>query len=632
MHPEAQMLQNIRDNIQGTMAKIIISIMIIPFAFFGVESLLGSGGGQLNVASVNGEDIAAFELERAIISQKNRLLSMLGNSADPSMLDDSLLEKPALNQIIQTNLLLQLARSSDLGIAPATLDQSILGTSQFQLDGQFSPQLYENVLRSNGYTPSFYKEKLTDDMLIAQINSGLAGSNFSTEKDTAEIAKIVAQQRNYRYLTIPLEKISAQLEIADSDIERYYGANAAQFQTPDRVRLAYIEIKSSDFFEAVEEQQVRDLYTLESGDAERATERRTSHILIETGDQRDPEQALAAVIELQQKLADGIEFAALAREFSEDAGSASTGGDLGFTSGDTFPESFEEALAKLAVNEVSEPVKTDSGYHLIMATEVNAAELASFDQRKAELELQLQRERARSTIITTVEELKDMVFNSEDLAEPAQLLGLTRSESDWISRQDAPAALSAPQILAAAYSEEVLVEGNNSEVIELDADHFIVVRVLERDEPHTKALAKVSDEIRSVLVREQSILQAQTVAAEIVVQLDDKAMADIARERDFPWEVQLNATRNRPSANREVQQLAFTMPELIDNAPVSDVKTLGSGDVVILTLESVVDGQLSDLSAAEQRSLAGEIQQNYASHGFNIFLQSLRAEADVQIF
>jgi len=626
------MLQNIRDNIQGVMAKIIISIMIVPFAFFGVDSLLGSGGGQLNVASVNGEDIAAFELEQAITNQKNRLLSMMGNNADPALLDDSLLEKPALNQIIQSNLLLQLARSNALGIAPEILDQSILAMSQFQLDGQFSAQLYENVLRSNGYTPSFFKQKLTEDMLISQINTGLAGSNFSTEKDTVEIAKIVAQQRNYRYLTIPLAEISGDLQVADSDIESYYQSNSAQFQTPDRVKLAYIELKTSDYFEPIDEQQLRDAYALENTDTVAATERRTAHILVEIGEERDQSQALEAIVALQQKLVGGAVFSDLAREFSEDAGSATAGGDLGFTRGDTFPESFEQALATLAVNEISEPVLTDSGYHLIMATEVNESEIASYDDRRPVLQARLQQDRARGAILTTVEELKDTVFNAEDLVEPAAQLNLSRSESGWISRQEAPQPLSAVQVLAAAYSDEVLVEGNNSEVIELSQDHFIVVRVLERDQPHTKALDQVSEVIRQRLVKEQSIVQAQLVAEEIVVELASRAMADIARERDYPWEVQLNTTRSKPASNREVQQLAFAMPELIGSAAVSEVKTLSNGDVVILSLESVVDGQLSDLSSAEQRSLAGEITQNYASHGFNVFLQSLRAEADVQIF
>lgn len=625
------MLQNIRENFQGLMAKVIITIMIIPFAFFGVQSLLGSGGGQLNVASVNGEDISAFELERAIVSQKNRLLSMMGENADPALLNDDLLKKPALDQIIQTSLLLQLASSSSLDISPATIDQSILAMKQFQIEGKFSPQAYQNILRSGGYNPAFFKEMLRDDMVINQLNTGLAGSNFSSEKDVAEVSKIVAQKRTYRYLTVPLATVSDAISIPDVDIKAYYKKNAEQFQSEDRVKLAYIDLTISDFFEPVTENSIREAYDRENKDFVAGSERRASHILIEINDNRDEQQAKEKITEIQQKLAEGASFSDLANEFSEDAGSAQAQGDLGFTRGDTFPESFEQALFELDLNAVSKPVLTDSGYHLIMATAVNDVEAPAYEERKPLLEMRLQQDQARGKIVTTVEELKDLVFNAEDLKEPADQLNLTLSHSEWISRNDVPELLSSAQVMAAAYSSDVIDDGNNSDVIELDQNHYIVVRVTDHDEPHTKELEQVREEISSLLAKEASIEKAQQIAGEVVAGLSEKSMADIAKETEYSWEVQLNTTRNKPTNNREVQQLAFQMHEL-SNGSRTEVKTLRNGDVIIITLEAVVDGELSDLSRVEQLSLSSEIQKNYATQSFNVFLQSQRLEADVQIF
>ena len=222
------------------------------------------------------------------------------------------------------------------------------------------------------------------------------------------------------------------------------------------------------------------------------------------------------------------------------------------------------------------------------------------------------------------------MFNSENLQDPASELGLTVQMSDWISRSDVAGPLANPQVINAAFSEDVLVDRNNSEVIELASDHYIVVHLNEHDEPHTKELADVRDDIVRQLSKERSIVKAQEIAKEILAELGSKAMSDISKERGYPWQVQLSTSRNAATSNREVQELVFTMPEVSSDS-ILDIKTLRSGDVVVVNLESVVDGDISDLTKAEQRSLSSEIQRNYASQSFASFVQSLRATADVEI-
>ena len=625
------MLQNIRENMQGLMAKFIITIMIIPFAFFGVQSLLGNGGGQLNVASVNGEKISASELENSIINQKRRLLEMMGDSADLSLLDDNLLREPALNQIIQTKLLLQLASSSSIGLSPETIDESIIAMSDFQENGVFSPQLYQNILRSNGYSAAYFKQLLSDDMAIKQLNSGLSGSEFSSKKDLAEIVKIVSQKRSYRYLTIPLAQVSDGIDISGSLVESYFQENPDQFQTDEKLKLAYIEIKSSDFFEPLDEEDIKEAYQLELTNFQSESERRASHILVEINDERDEARAKELITEIKGKLTAGANFEDLVTQYSDDAGSVLGSGDLGYTTGGTFPVSFEEALFNLALNEVSAPVLTEAGYHLIKATEVSDISAPSYEERKEALALSLQKSAAEREFVTTVEELRDLVFNSENLQDPASELGLTVQMSDWISRSDVAGPLANPQVINAAFSEDVLVDRNNSEVIELASDHYIVVHLNEHDEPHTKELADVRDDIVRQLSKERSIVKAQEIAKEILAELGSKAMSDISKERGYPWQVQLSTSRNAATSNREVQELVFTMPEVSSDS-ILDIKTLRSGDVVVVNLESVVDGDISDLTKAEQKSLSSEIQRNYASQSFASFVQSLRATADVEIF
>ena len=623
------MLQNIRDNIQGLMAKIIIGLMVIPFAFFGVESLLGSRTGDIAVAEVNGEQISAISLERAVYNQKRRLLNQLGDQADPSLLDDSRLREPVLNQLIQKQLLLQAAAEANVDLAPEQVDQAIINSPQFQQDGQFSPQVFQNILRSNGFSPTSFKQQMKDDLVINQVNLGVASSDFSSERDLTEAARIIGQKRSFRYLTIPLDKVSDGIAIPEESIRSYYQDNEQSFQTADKVKLSYIEVRSNDFFKPVTEEAIREAYDLEMADFIADKERRASHILIETNDDRNDEQAKALIAELTSKLQSGADFAQLANEYSDDTGSATAGGDLGFTRGDTFPIEFEEALFTLQLNQVSSPVETESGYHLIKATEIKFAEKPDYEDRKEVLMQRLQLDEAEVAFVGAVEELKDLVFNSEDLLEPAKQLGLTVSQSDWLSSVQNEGVLSNPQVLAAAFSPEVLDEGNNSEVIELASDHYIVVRVAERDAPHTRPLDDVRADIRSLLVKDQAKIKAQAMAQQIKSDLGLKAMADIAKERSFSWQVHIDTTRNDAKVNREVLAQVFNLP--VQGVPDITSRTTISGDVVVIQLDKVTEGDMNQLNKAELMSLNNEIQRSYANQSLNSFIQSLREAAEVTI-
>jgi peptidyl-prolyl cis-trans isomerase D len=611
------------------MAKIIIGLMIVPFAFFGVESLLSTTSGQLNVAVVNGEEISLNALDQAVRSQRQQMINTRGDNLDPNLLTDEYLRTSALNELIQKSLLLQLAEEESLGVSVATLDQAIIAMPQFQQDGKFDPQLYTNLLRSNGLTSNYFKQLLQEDMAISQLNSGFANSDFSSEKELAVVAKIINQNRSYRYLTIGQEQVSDGIEISQEMIEEYYQANLDQFQTEDRVKLAYIDVHSSDFFQPVDEDQIREAYELEMVDFVSDEERRVSHILIETGELSE-DDAEARANELAARLAAGEDFAALAAEFSDDTGSSTAGGDLGYTSGDAFPAEFEDALFDLALNEVSAPVQTDSGFHLIKATEINVIDKPSYEDRKEVLQERIQLAEAEAEFVTTVEDLRDLVFNSEDLVDPAKELGLQVVQSDWVSVTTAEGPIANPQVLVAAYSDSVLLEGNNSEVLELASDNYIVIRVLDHDEPHAKPLADVSEEISGILVKQEAIAKAQNLAEEVKVALADKPMADIANENGYRWEVQANTQLSTAVLNSEVKNLAFAMPQ-VQGESIVEINTLANGDVVVLQLESVEEGELDNLASAERTAIAAEIERNYASQSLSGFLESLKARAEVVI-
>ena len=623
------MLQNIRDNIQGIMAKVIIGLMIIPFVFFGVESLVG-GDGQIKVAEVNGEKVTEFELQQAIQLQRRQLINNMRDNLDPALLDENRLRGPALEQLLERKLLEQAAQDSGLGVSEVFVDQAILSTPAFQDNGVFSELLYQNVLSTSGFTSSMFKKLMQSDMLTQQINSGFAGSDFVIEKELAAIANIAGQQRSYRYLTIALDKVMSDVNIPAKAIDTYYQENPEQFKTEEKVKLAYIKIEPSDFYKEVSEDEIREAYELDSQGYEAAEERKVSHILIEITDERNEDEARSVIADIAAKLEGGESFAELAKTFSDDAGSAAFGGDLGFTQGDTFPEEFEEALFALELNQVSAPVQTDSGFHLVQATEISTGEIPSYEESKATIKERLQLASAKSDFINTVEDLKDLVFNSEDLQSPAKELNLTVSQSGWVSRSTAEDPLNNAQVIAAAFSDEVLKEGNNSDVLELQDEQMIVVRVIEHQASTVKALDVVKSDILTILETQQAIDLATEKANKVIADLTTKPLEDIARENNYPWQVQQDAKRNTAVLDREVLNFVFTMPELTGTANAK-VFTLQNGNTVVVTLESVIAGKLADFNSLEQEGLTAEIRRNYSFQSINNYMTTLRSSSDIDV-
>ena len=427
------MLQDIRKNSQGTLAKIIVGVIILAFAGFGLESIL-LGGSSNSVAEVNGEPISPMELQQAVNNQKRQLIAMMGDNLDPAMLDDQLLERQAMQSLIQRKLLLQSATDMGLTISDAQVGAVVASMEQFQLDGQFSADMYRARLGDAGFTPASFKQTMVEDMTLGQARAGLAGSEFATPAELALNARIVGEQRDLRYLTIPLDTYLQDEEVDVEDIQAYYEANADSFLSQESVELDYIELRADDFREPVEEQAILDAYQEEIVNGQYQTESKVSHILFEQGADESDEAFAKRIADVEASLAGGADFAAVAAESSDDIGSSGFGGDLGFTAGDAFPEEMEAVITELAVDSVSAPVETEAGVHIIKVTERREGEPPSLEEMRADLEEQLALAEARVELLRTVEILKDLAFNAQNLDAPAAELELEVLQSEKVSR------------------------------------------------------------------------------------------------------------------------------------------------------------------------------------------------------
>lgn len=594
------MLQDIRQGTQGTAAKIIIGLIVLSFALFGIQSILLDGG-RGTVAEVNGEAIGPEELQQAINTHKRRLISMMGENLDPSMLDDERIAGQALEALVGRKVLVQSAEQMDLSLSETEIGLMVAGMEQFQIEGQFSPEAYKSALATAGYTPTSFKQALRDDVLINQLRSGIAGSDFATPAELALNARIMSEQRDIQYLTVPRENFEDVEAPSNEDIQAWYDSHQQDFRAQESVDLDYVEIALEDFFQPVAEEAVLAAYETVSQDYQYQTRNRVSHILLEEGGDRPVAERL---LEVQAQLASGEDFAAVATAFSDDIGSSATGGDLGYTSGDAFPAEMEAAIAILEPGVVSEPVETEAGVHLILVTERSEGNPPSLEELRPQLEQSVQREEAAVELLRTVESLRDLTFNADDLKSPASELGLAVATLDGVTRAQREGLMANAALLEAAFSEEVLVSGHNSDVIEIGSEHYVALRVREHHPSEVQPLDVVREQVVAAIndSRARAALDAEAIA--LLERLrDGDSLEKLAAEKGYVSSVELAVDRRSAAVPFEVLEKAFELPSPMEGQEASDILHTQSGDAMIVSISNVIAGDFTALEAPEQQQL-----------------------------
>ena len=610
------MLQNIRDNSQGWIAKTIIGVIVALMALTGFDAIFQATSTSQDAAKVNGEEVTQVELSQAVDMQRRQLLQQLGKDFDSSLLDEKMLREAALKGLIDRKLLLQGAKDAKFSFSEAALDQVILQTPEFQEDGKFSPERFDQVIRQLGYGRLQFRDMLGQEMLIGQLRAGLAGSGFVTDEQVNAFARLEKQTRDFASLNIKADP--AAVKLSDDEIKAYYDEHAKEFMTPDQVVIDYIELKKSSFFDqvAVKDDELQALYQKEI--ANLAEQRRAAHILIEVNDKVSDEQAKAKIADIQKRLAKGESFEALAKEFSQDPGSAANGGDLGFAGQGVYDPVFETAVYALKQDQVSEPVRTTFGYHLIKLLGVEAPEVPSFASLKDKLTHDLKTQQVERRFVDATKQLEDSAFEASDLVQPAQELKLTVHTSAPFGREGGEGIAANRAVIQAAFSTEVMDEGANSTAIELDPETVVVLRVKEHRKPEQLPLEAVASSIRAQLVKEHASAAAKTRAEEIIKELRDGKLPLNQPIDGQSWKVQEAVARGQEGIDPAVLQAVFRMPKPASkDKPTFGSVTLADGGVMVLRLNGVNDAvaPTEEEKASYRRFLASRVgQQDFAAY------------------
>ena len=624
-------MQSLRDGSTGIASKILVGLIIIVFAMFGMGSITTFLAPTPKVAEVNGEDITQVEMETAV--ERSRRM-MIAQDIDPLSIDEDVLRDSVLQSLISRKLLSQLADDWNLVYPDALLDEEIRSTSAFQVGGLYNPEQFSLVVGSAGFSPQGYREELRKEKKLAQIATAIAGSGFLPNELVTRIGSISGQTRDVAYLLIEIETLSEQVETSDQELLVSYQESLQEYETEETVDIEYVELKKSDLLELVDasEQELLNYFEDTKEAYIRPEERRLAHIFKEYSSNGD---ARAAVEKMYKQIIDGAEFDTLAKENSDDPLSAENGGDLGFSARGVFSSEsylqFEEVAFSLELNEISEPVETEFGFHLIKVLDIAPSVDPVFDQVKDSVVQSYRQDMSDEMFVARSSELSELAFESNDLQGPATALDLPIKTTGPVGYSATEGIAANPEIINMAFSEDILIEGNNSDVIEVNTDHHVVIRVKKYEPAEIRSFDEVINEVRGKFLREKSVKLAEDQAKEIIEMLEAGSLTRyVADQFDLSWTVVAAVKRMSLELDDEIREKAFALPRPIEGGKSLGYAFLDAGNVAVISVTNVANYPEAQVSGEEMASLSRALGSKQGSIDYNRLEGSLLADASVE--
>ena len=634
------MLTTIREKTQGWIAGIILSLIAIPFALWGINSYFNNES-DTQVATVDGVDISLQAYKQALEQQRNLMQQYLGRNFDARMFDNPEFKQQILNRLIDQVLIVHHARAAGYRISNVELGAAIKQIPQFQQEKHFDPKLYEAVLHNAGYTVPGFESRKRDELLTQQAQSSFVQGALVTPVDTATVVRLKEQAREVAYATVLPEKFLKTVTVSPEAVKNYYSSHAEQFKTPEEIRVEYVRLSLADIAKTlpVTDDELQKLYSEEGERFTTPEERAASHILIEVPENASADvdkRALAKAQDIRKQLLAGANFAALAKKYSNDPGSAAKGGDLGYArkGSKDYVKEFQAVVFSQKLNEISQPVKTQFGYHLIKVTHIKPEVRKPFSQVRAELETLLQQRKAEDRFSELSEKFHNLVYeHPQNLAPAAQALSLQVQQSDWFSRAGGPGIASEPGVIQAAFSPEVL-HGANSDTIEAGENSLMAVHMVGHHEATVKSLTEVRDSIEQILKQQLAQEDAMKAGTNLLAQLTKGASLEaLARQAGATYSAPQTLTRDgKPGIDRHIVEVAFKIPRPVAAKPNYDGIRLDNGSYAVVAVEKVTDGDPEQISDTVKKQTKQLLERRRGSDYYDAYLAGLRHTAKIKIY
>jgi peptidyl-prolyl cis-trans isomerase D len=543
-----------------------------------------------------------------------------------------------LDGMIREALLVQAADAMKMRAGDAAVVATIQSVPAFQRDGRFDVPVYKQSLRQQGMAEAAFEQQLRRLLVTDQLVEGIRGSAFVTPAELRDSLRLTEQQRDVGYFVLRRGDFAGAAAPTDDEIRAFYERNHDAFQTPERVQVEYLELDAARLAAAVrpDEEAVKSYFEQHRDEFVQRPQRRARHILIAVdagagGDGVAKAEAKAGAV--LERLRHGEDFAAIAKELSDDPGSVAQGGDLGWFERGVMVKEFEDAAFSLPAGQVSEPVRSPFGLHLIEVTEIRESQPAGLDDVRDRVIQALQRAEAERLYFDQVERLSDLAYENAGSLDPAaEALGLKTQLSDWFGREGGLGVLASPKVVAAAFSEDVRGEGRNSDPIELGPEHTVVLRLRAHEPARIRPLDEIRAEVSARLVEEKAASAARARAAELVARARaGEALDALAKEAGSSYERVARLGRRATGVAPPITQAVFALPRVpAGGAPAFTLVDLGSGDVAVAGLFSVEDsgGTVND---AQAQGLRAALAAQQGAVDLTRYQQALRERAKLDV-
>lgn len=611
------------------LVQIVLAVIILPFAFWGIDSYNRSGKSADVVATVNGTKITQQEFAKALRQQQDRFRQQLGDKVDPAMFDNPEMKRAVLDNLVAQHLLSERAKTAGLTVTDEQIAHVIGGIEAFQADGKFDKSRYEDQLKSQNMSPLMFEARLRDHLYGQQMQDAYTQNGFASNSVAEKIIRLNEQQRVVSVATISSQPFLAQAAVDEAALKNYYEQNKREFQVKEQAKVEYVKFSINDLLTKVEvsAEDVRKHYDEHQNEFGTLEERQAAHILISVNATAAQAEQDAARVKaeklLEQVKQDPAKFAELAKANSQDTGSAAKGGDVGFFGRGMMVKPFEDAAFALKEGEISGLVKSDFGYHIIKLLSVKPSRVLPFEEAREGILNKLRQMKAADRYAELADKFSNTVYEQSDTLKPAaELVNAKIEQSGWLLKDMVSGEPWTPKMLQAVFSDEAVKDKRNTPAIEVSANTLVAARVLEYKPAAERPFGEVQAMIRQKLMQQQAKALAVKQGNEMLEQL--RSGSDLK----LNWSAAETVTRGKHGsleaglARQVFQANAAKLPQYVG----SEVAQNG---YMLVRIDAVKEGE--EINDEKRARYASQLRQLTGDEMFQAYLAEAKRQATINM-
>jgi peptidyl-prolyl cis-trans isomerase D len=584
------LMQKIRNWASGWVAGAILGLVIITFAVWGIN--FAGQGSEPVVASVNGKDIKLRQYQRSYNNFRDQMQKYTGKSLAPG--EEELLKKQTLDKLIQDEVINQAATDHGLHISNSIIRRTVRDIDVFNGENGFDRASYERGVMQLGMTPAVFEHQLRLELMANQLQGAVTNSAFVSEKEAVWLTRIRRQTRDLSYVILPADELKDSISISEDSIEQYYNKTSQGLSDPEQVKVAYLELSVEKLAEEIEspEEEIRTYYVNNKDKYDVKEERKVDIIDIKLSPEAEDKEIEAATNKAEKIRAlieSGISFTDIAEKHDDGSKPEILVSEHGYLVKGVLPEKVDELVFAMNEGELSNVERTDRGLHIFRVAGIKGGVKNTFENSREIVEKDYKKSEAEYKYFDLADKLVTLAYeHSDSLEVAAEEIGIEIQESDFFSRGNATELFADKKILAASFNEEAIKSGQNSEAIELDNNHLVVLQVLEHLPPEKKSLDVVKEKITQILKSEQASKMQKEKGQEILEQLKQGSdLPQVAETLGFEWKQANTVTRDDVSVNRKILRTAFKLGKPVENGFTFNGTEIGKEDYAVVAVSKI---------------------------------------------